>query len=94
VRNLGGLFLLEGHMEATLIKITTGMLTISVGAIIKLFIDHAVVKSQHRSLQEEVNELKRNIIRDVDRHEAALDKRFEKLETLIAKEFKMIRERA
>jgi len=72
-----------GYVVAGLIAIGVPAL----GAIIKLFIDHAVLRSMHMSLQAEVNELKVEVKADTAINLAAIEKRFDKLESLMERFF-------
>jgi hypothetical protein len=71
-----------------------GLAIPAVIAIVKLFIDHAVLRSKHNGLQLEVNEfksvkstefneLKREVKEDIKTNMGDMLKRFDRLETLL-----------
>ena len=89
--------------ESALTKIALGLLIPAILGLVKLYTDHAVLRSKHGALQEELNETKREyksdlsslrteISRDNGRMTDMFDKRFEKLEVLIERYFTWSRE--
>ncbi len=75
-----------------LVEIGLALIVPSIIGLVRLFMNHAVLKSKHDSLQNEVDQLKIDIKEQNRETQNHFDKRFEKLENLIEKYFTWTRE--
>ena len=75
-------------MESALPEIALGLIVPSILGLVKLFMNHAVLKANHDSLQSEVDEMKRNNKDDLKELKAEIKEHFEKMERLVEKLFK------